>query len=148
MTPGMPGKSTEIQEGEAHQRTQYRIIVGKTMYLVCKTSARRKQRCYRELSRQFGNQNKEHWKEVERSIGYLMEKKDKLKLGYRKARAMPPGSNIDCNSVVNKDDWQSASGALVMVGSILVSWLSKPQESTTLEYDGGSEMNFLLMSVK
>ena len=82
-TPGTPGISTEKHEGEPHEATLYRKIVGKIMYLVCKLMPEGSNAA-RELSRQFGNPNEEHWKEVERFIGYLKEKKEELKLVYRK----------------------------------------------------------------
>jgi hypothetical protein len=80
MAPGMSGKRTEKHEGEVHQLTQYKKIVGKIMYVVCKLMPEGSNAA-RELSRQSGNPNEEHWKEAERLIGYLKEKEKQIKTG-------------------------------------------------------------------
>jgi hypothetical protein len=76
-TPGSPGKSTEKFKGEAHKPEIYRKIGGKIMYLVTKLYPEGSNAA-RELARQFRNPSKEHWKELERLIGYL-KKNDLLK---------------------------------------------------------------------
>jgi hypothetical protein len=150
-TPGSPGKSTEKFLGEAHEPEMYRKIVGKIMYLVTKLYPEGSNAA-RELARQFGNPSKEHWKELERFIGYLKKNKHNVKLTYRKPKDLRVLSNVDSNYATNKEDRRSVSGAIHTIGGTIVNWISKTQESVTMssteaEYvsmaSGACEVKFL-----
>ena len=152
-TPGTPGVSMTKNVGESVNETDYRKIVGKIMYLVCKLMPEGSNAA-RELSRHFGNPGETQWKELERFVGYLKANKEKIKLIFRKPRAMRIASNVDSNYATNKDDRKSVSGALHTLGGMLVSWLCKTQDvqalsSTEAEYIAAAlaacEMKFLQM---
>ena len=63
-TPGTPGLSMTKNIGDPIEETEYRKIVGKIMYLVCKLMPEGGNEA-RELSRHFGNPGEEQWKELE-----------------------------------------------------------------------------------
>ena len=152
-TPGTPGMSMQKNTADPIDETEYRKIVGKIMYLVCKLMPEGSNAA-RELSRHFGNPGEVHWKELERFVGYLKANKDKIKLVFRKPKSMRVASNVDSNYATNKDDRKSVSGALHTLGGMLVSWLCKTQDvqalsSTEAEYIAAAlaacEMKFLQM---
>jgi hypothetical protein len=152
-TPGTPGMSMIKNDGDPLNETDYRKIVGKIMYLVCKLMPEGSNAA-RELSRHFGNPGEIQWKELERFVGYLKANKDKIKLTFRKPKAMRVVSNVDSNYATNKDDRKSVSGALHTLGGMLVSWLCKTQDvqalsSTEAEYIAAAlaacEIKFLQM---
>jgi hypothetical protein len=152
-TPGTPGLSMTKNIGDPIEETEYRKIVGKIMYLVCKLMPEGGNAA-RELSRHFGNPGEAHWKELEHFVGYLKSNKEKIKLTFRKPKAMRVASNVDSNYATNKDDRKSVSGALHTLGGMLVSWLCKTQgvmalSSTEAEYIAAAlaacEIKFLQM---
>jgi hypothetical protein len=152
-TPGTPGLSMAKNVGDPIMETEYRKIVGKIMYLVCKLMPEGSNAA-RELSRHFGNPGETQWKELERFVGYLKANRDKIKLIFRKPKGMRVASNVDSNYATNKDDRKSVSGALHTLGGMLVSWLCKTQDvqalsSTEAEYIAAAlaacEIKFLQM---
>jgi hypothetical protein len=130
-TPGTPGISLLKNTAETVDAEKYRSIVGKYMYLVTKIFPEGSNTA-RELTKHFSNPGLEHWKELERAVGYLKKNENDVKLTYRKPREMRAVANVDSNYATNKDDRRSVSGAFFTVGGTLTNWMSKTQTSVTL----------------
>jgi hypothetical protein len=128
-TPGTPGLSMErnSKDDDAFNSTSYRKIVGKIMYLTHKLMVEGSNAA-RELSRNFANPGRRHWKEVERFVGFLKENRSKIKITYRKPREMRVVTNVDSNYAQNTDR-KSVSGAIHTIGGTLVGTLCKTQAS-------------------
>jgi hypothetical protein len=86
----------------------------------------------RELAKHFSNPGKEHWKALEKFVGYLKGIQDDIKLTYRKPKELRVVSNVDSNYATDKVDRRSVTGMLNTVGGMLVSWMSKTQPTVTL----------------
>jgi hypothetical protein len=111
--------------------SEYRSIVGKALYLVTKLFVEGSNPV-RELAKHFSNPGKEHWKALEKFVGYLKKIQDDIKLTYRKPRELRVVSNVDSNYATDKVDRCSVTGILNTVGGMLVSWMSKTQPTVTL----------------
>jgi hypothetical protein len=130
-TPGTPGISLLKNTSEIVDAEKYRSIVGKYMYLVTKIFPEGSNTA-RELTKHFSNPGFEHWKELERVVGYLKKYENDVKLIYRKPREMRAVANVDSKYATNKDDRRSVSGAFFTVGGTLTNWMSKTQASVAL----------------
>ena len=71
-TPGLPGTSLMKNQGEILWHGEYCSMVGKILYFVKKVSQRCANAC-RELSQHLENPGSDHWKAIERLLGYLHE---------------------------------------------------------------------------
>jgi hypothetical protein len=69
-TPGAPGKTLRKNEGTMIDIDGYRSIVGKIMYCATKI-AREISNAVRELAGHLSNPEEDHWKALERCVGYL-----------------------------------------------------------------------------
>jgi hypothetical protein len=153
-TPSTPGVTLEKNaEEEPLQIDKYCTIVGKIMYLVTKIFGEGANQV-RELTRHFANPGKEHWKALDRFVGYLKANEKNIKLTYRKPRELRPVYIVDSNYTTDKTDRHSVSGKIHTLGGIIVGWLSKTQNYVTLsvteaEYvsasTGGQDILFLTM---
>ena len=85
----------------------------------------------RELSQFMACPNNEHWRSMERFIGYLKRKK-KHSLIYRKPKEIRPIGHVDVNYATNADDRKSISGSIHTVGRTITHWQSKKQSIVTL----------------
>ena len=132
-TPGIPHLSMTKsgEEEQVRDMHSYRKIVGKILYLVTKIMPEGANAA-RELSRFFSNPGEEHWKSLQRFVGYLRKHKDKIKLTLRKPREMRVGINVDSNYATNKEDRRSVTGAIYTLGGMITNWLSKTQPIVTL----------------
>jgi hypothetical protein len=99
-TPGTPGKTLKKNEGNMVEIDAYRSIVGKIIYYATKIAP---EICnaVRELAGHLSNPGEEHWKALERCVGYLTSKGTKT-LCLRKPRVLQ--SNSDCDSEYAKDE--------------------------------------------
>ena len=72
--PAVPGSYLmKIDKDDAENLENYRIMVGRIMYLTSKISPE----CLnasRELARHMHNPNNDHWEEMEKMIGYFKGK--------------------------------------------------------------------------
>jgi hypothetical protein len=131
--PGTPGTTLPKakEEEEAINPEKYRSIVGKIMYLVTKLMV---EGCNaaRELSKHFQKPVEEHWKELERFVGYLKVNETNIKIIYRRPRELRPMAMVDSNYATNTDDRRSVTGAIFTVGGTITNWISKTQGSVTL----------------
>jgi hypothetical protein len=151
--PGTQGECTYKWAGNAVDPEMYQKIVGKIMYLVCKLFAEGSNGA-REMARQFGNPGPDHWRELEKYVGYLKENEKDVKLAYQRPRELRVVSNVDSNYAMNKEDRRSVSGHIHTVGGTIVSWMSNTQQTVALssceaEYislaSGAQEVKFLQM---
>jgi hypothetical protein len=123
--PATPGHTTLKHDGDPIQPSDYRSIVGKIMYLVVKLMPEGANAA-RELSRQFGNPSKEHWKELEKFVGYL-NKNPEVKLTIRRPKELRAAGMFDSNFASNPIDRKSVSAHDITIGGALVDWGSKTQ---------------------
>jgi hypothetical protein len=131
--PGTPGETLPKakEEEEELNAEKYRSIVGKIMYLVTKVFVEGANAA-RELSKHFQKPVQEHWKELERFVGYLKGNQENIKITYRKPRELRPMAMVDSNYATNTDDRRSVTGAIFTVGGTITNWISKTQGSVTL----------------
>jgi hypothetical protein len=109
---------------------KYRSLVGKIMFYMTKI-APDCANATRELSQFMARPTQEHWKALERLVGYLKEKKSHH-LILRKPRELRVIGSADSNYATNPDDRKSISGSIHTVGGMLTSWSSRKQKSVTL----------------
>jgi hypothetical protein len=71
-TPGTPGKTLRKNEGAMIDLDAYRSIVAKIMYYATKIAS---EICNaeRELAGHLSNPGEDHWKALERCVGYLTD---------------------------------------------------------------------------
>ena len=132
-TPGIPGKTlSKLPEGENivnHQ--EYMSLVGKIMYLTTKLLPELSN-ASRELARHMTKPGKEHWKALERVVGYLKHKGEELIFTYRKPKEIRIVSCVDSSYAANRDDRRSISGWITTLGGCITGWASKTQNVVTL----------------
>ncbi len=131
--PATPGSCLEKnpEEDETIMETEYRSIVGKSMYLVTKLFVEGSNPV-RELAKFFSNPGNEHWKAVEKFAGYLKENEDDIKLTYRKPKELRMVSSVDSNYATDKESRRSVSGNLHTMGGCITNWLCNTQSNVTL----------------
>jgi hypothetical protein len=89
-----PGKTLRKNEGAMIDLNAYRSIVGNIMYYATKI-APEIGNAVRELAGNLSNPGEDHWKALERCVGYLTDQGTKA-LWLRKPRVMQ--SISDCDS--------------------------------------------------
>jgi len=122
--PATPGHTTLKCDDDPEAESDYRSIVGKIMYLVTKLMPEGSNPA-RELPRQFGNPSQEHWKELEKFVGFLSREKDKIKLTIRRPKALRMVGMFDANFATDPDDRKSVGGKIVTLGGAIMDWGSK-----------------------
>ena len=70
-TPGFPGKMLSKNTEETVNITAYRSLTGKLLYYMTKV-APEMANAVRDLSSHMSNPGAEHWKAMERCVGYLV----------------------------------------------------------------------------
>lgn len=141
-TPGAPGKSLGKNEGPVEKLDEYRSIVGKVMYLATKQRPDISN-AVRELATHLANPGKEHWKALERCVGYL-ERKGSRNLILRRPTSLTSISDCDSDYANDPKDRKSISGRINTLGGMITSWTSKKQRTVSLssseaEYQALSE---------
>jgi hypothetical protein len=129
-TPGYPNKVLSKNTGETVKMTEYRSLVGKIMYLMTKLAPDLANPA-RELAQHLSNPGEEHWKALERMVGYIKAKHYEG-LIYRKPKELRAISFVDSDYAKNTDDRKSISSGLHTLGGTLVNWESKTQHVVTL----------------
>ena len=128
-TPGFPGKSLVKNEGESLDKDGYRKVLGKLMWFTKKLLPE----CanpIRELAMYMDNPGKEHWRALDRMIGYLQGVKGVLNM--RKPKSLKVEAFVDSNFATNKESRKSVTGYVLTIGGCIVGWSSKTQPSVTL----------------
>jgi len=141
-TPGFPGQCLLKNTGEIVDLDNYRSIVGKIMYYTTKV-APEISNAARELASHLSNPGTEHWKALERCVGYISHQK-KPELVFRTPRELRSISLCDSDYAKNEDDRKSTSGRINTIGGMITNWTSKKQgtvalSSTEAEYQSLSE---------
>ena len=141
-TPGFPGTVLTKNDGDMVMLDHYRSIVGKLMYYMTKIAP---EICnpVRDLSSHMTNPGKEHWKALERCVGYVCEDVHKGLL-FRKPRELRSISTCDSDYAKDETDRRSISGRINTLGGMITNWSSKKQStvslsSTQAEYQALSE---------
>jgi hypothetical protein len=129
-TPGYPNKVLSKNTGETVKMKEYRSLVGKIMYLMTKLAPDLANPA-RELAQHLSNPGEEHWKSLERMVGYIKAKHYEG-LIYRKPKELRAISFVDSDYAKNTDDRKSISSGLHTLGGTLVNWESKTQHVVTL----------------
>jgi hypothetical protein len=141
-TPGYPGKYLQKNEGEIVNLEPYRSIVGKLIYYMTKIGPDLSN-AVRDLSAHLSNPGEEHWKSLERCVGYLNERQDKG-LILKRPKSLQSISYTDSDYAKDEKDRKSISGRINTVGGMITNWSSKKQttvslSSTEAEYQALSE---------
>ena len=119
------------QRGEPAKMTEYRSMVGKVMYLMTKLAPDLANPA-RELAQHLSNPGEEHWKALERLVGYIKARYYDG-LTYRSPKELRPISFlVDSDYAKNIDDRKSVLSGLYTIGGTLVDWESKTQHVVTL----------------
>jgi hypothetical protein len=139
-TPGFPGKTLKKNKREIMKMEAYRSIVGMIMYYMTKI-APEFSNAAREVAGHLSNPNEEHWKALERCVGYIHHqlKKD---LTLRRPREFR--SISDCGYANREMNHKSITGRVMTVGGMITNWSSKKQKTVALssteeEYNGLNE---------
>jgi hypothetical protein len=141
-TPGYPGTTLCKNTGATTNLEEYRSIVGKLMYYMTKIAP---EICNatRELASHLSNPGEEHWKALERCVGYVISKPHEG-LTFRKPRELRSISDCDSDYAKCEIDRKSVSGRVNTLGGMTTNWTSKKQatvslSSTEAEYQALSE---------
>jgi hypothetical protein len=129
-TPGFPNSYLSKNDGDAVMMTEYRSLVGKVMYLMTKLAPDLANPA-RELAQHLSNPGEQHWRALDRLIGYVKAKKFDG-LVYRKPKELRAISFVDSDYAKNSDNRKSISSGLHTIGGTLVNWESKTQHVVTL----------------
>jgi hypothetical protein len=141
-TPGYPGTTLSKNTGDMVKLDEYRSIVGKLMYYMCKI-APELSNAVRELASHMTNPGLPHWKALERCVGYLTSS-DYEGLTYRRPRELRSISDCDSDYGKDENDRKSISGRINTLGGMITNWSSKKQNTVSLsstesEYQALSE---------
>jgi hypothetical protein len=141
-TPGFPGQMLIKNTGEMIDLDNYRSIVGKIMYYTTKV-APEISNAARDLASHLSNPGAEHWKALERCVGYITHL-HKPSLVFRAPRELRSISLCDSDYAKSEDDRKSISGRINTIGGMITNWTSKKQStvalsSTESEYQSLSE---------
>jgi hypothetical protein len=120
----------------------YRSIVGKIMYYATKIAP---EICnvVRELVGHLSNPGPEHWKALERCVGYLTDTGTQP-ICLRKPRVLQSISDCDSDHAKDENDRRIISGRINTLGGMTTNWASKKQQTVPLssseaEYQALSE---------
>ena len=151
-TPGKPGEILESNDGNPIKHEQYRSILGKLMFYVTKISPE----CSfatGQLAQHMHNPGEQHWKAMERIIGYLIGK-EKHELTIMRPRNLKITSFCDASYADCKSTRKSSTGDINTLGGSILSWRSQKTKvvclsSTEAEYialtEASKEQRFLTM---
>jgi hypothetical protein len=109
----------------------YSSIVGKTMYYATKIAP---EICnvVRELAGHLSNPGEEHWKALERCVGYLTSE-GTTPLRLRKPRVLQSISDCDSDYTKDENDRKSISGRITTLGGMTTNWTSKKAQYSVIE---------------
>ena len=85
----------------------------------------------RELSSHMTNPGEEHWKALEKCVGYVVLRKYKG-LVLRTPRELTSISDCDSDFAKDEEDRKSISGSINTVGGMITNWSSKKQATVSL----------------
>jgi hypothetical protein len=108
----------------------YRSIVGRIMHYATKI-AQEICNAVRELAGHLSKPGEEHWKALERCVGYLTSEGTKP-LCLRKPRVLLSISDCDSDYAKDENDRKSISGLINTLGGMTTNWTSKKQNTVSL----------------
>ena len=85
----------------------------------------------RELASHLSNPGPEHWKALERAVGYI-KSREGVGLKFSRPRSDQLISFVDSNYATDPDDRKSISGRINTLGGTILNWSSKKQQTVTL----------------
>jgi len=131
-TPAWPGESLTkaTEEEDEVKSTQYRSIVGKLMYYMTKV-APDISNAVRELAGQMIKPTAEHWKALDRAVGYVLHEPYQG-LVLKKPKNLRPYIYSDADYASDKQDRKSISGRISTLGGMIMGWSSKKQQTVSL----------------
>ena len=131
-TPGFPGKMLAKYDGEPIRQSDYRSLTGKILYYMTKVGPELANAA-RDLSSHMDCPGEEHWKALERCVGYLtsLNEEDRA-LTLRRPKELRSISYADADYAKCEDTRSSISGAICTLGGTLTTWYSRKQATTTL----------------
>ena len=141
-TPALPNSHLLKNTGEIVKLDYYRSLVGMLMYLTTKVYPELSN-AVRELASHLATPGNEHWKALERCIGYVSSVNDAGQV-FRRPRELRSISDCDSNYARDENDRKSISGRINTLGGMITNWTSKKQStvslsSTEAEYQALSE---------
>ncbi len=85
----------------------------------------------RDLSSHMTNPGGEHWKALERCVGYVGQQENEG-LTFRKPRELRSISDCDSDYAKDENDRKSISGRINTLGGMITNWSSKKQNTVSL----------------
>ena len=142
-TPGKPGKVLKSNEEDIVMHKEYRSILGKIMFYMTKVSPEISFACG-QLARHMHKPGVDHWKAMERLVGYISGKKNH-ELVIRRPTELRVVSFGDSSYGDCLDSRRSSTGDIHTIGGGIVSWRAQRTKciclsSTEAEYIELTEM--------
>ena len=140
-SPGAPGQTLSKNEGEVIMLKEYRSLVGQSMFYSTKIAPE----CAfanGQLARHMQNPGEEHWKAMDRFVGYIKTKKEH-KLIMKKPTELRTISYCDSSYGDCKDTRRSTMGEVHTIGGSITSWRSQRQKIVT---QSSSEAEYVTLS--
>ena len=129
-TPACTGVTLENNDEEPVDVEQYRSIVGQIMFYSTKISPEIAN-SIRNLAQHMINPGIQHWKALERLVGYI-KGKETHELILRKPKELRNYSYVDASFADCKDTRRSTGGDIHTLGGCITSWSSKRMKAVTL----------------
>ena len=141
-TPALPNTHLLKNTGEIINLDYFRSLVGMLMYLTTKVYPELSNPV-RELASHLATPGPEHWKALERVVGYISLNPNAGQI-FRRPRELRSISDCDSNYARDENDRKSISGRINTIGGMITNWTSKKQatvslSSTEAEYQALSE---------
>jgi hypothetical protein len=129
-TPAYPNNPLVKNDGEPIWRTEYQSFIGQILYYTTKI-APPMANAVRELSSHMSNPSKEHWKALERTIGYL-KGHGRYEFTLRAPEELRGVHIRDANYATCEETRRSISGGIETLGGTIVGYSSKKQNVVSL----------------
>ena len=129
-TPAMSNQQLRKNLGEPIKRTDYQSILGQLLYYTTKI-APPMSNAVRELSSHMSNPSDEHWKAMERTVGYL-KGHGKYEFTLRAPEELRGIHVRDANYATCEETRRSVSGGVETLGGTIVGFSSKKQNVVSL----------------
>jgi hypothetical protein len=130
-TPGFPRKHLVKYDGEPVNLDEYRSIVGKILYYAKKV-APDMNNAVRELAQFLSKPGPDHWKALERCVGYVKSNRFNGELWITKPKELRIVSGADSNHATDSGDRKSVMSEVHTLGGAYLMSSSKKIPSVTL----------------
>ena len=129
-TPASATQQLTKNGGEPVKRTEYQSILGQLLYYTTKI-APPMSNAVRELSSHMSNPSEEHWKAMERTVGYL-KGHGRYEFTLRAPEQLRGIHIRDANYATCEETRRSVSGGVETLGGTIVGFSSKKQNVVSL----------------